>query len=114
MELPEESVLLRIFIGETDQYHHKPLYEALVLKARTMHLGGATVLRGPMGYGKSSRIHTAKILQLSMDMPVIVEIVDSKEKINAFLPVLDEMMDGGLATLERAQVIHYRHKQSGK
>ncbi len=112
MELPEESVLLRIFIGEKEQYHHKPLYEALVLKAREMHLGGATVLRGPMGYGKSSRIHTAKILQLSMDMPVVIEIVDSQEKIDAFRPVLDEMMDGGLVTLERAQVIHYRHKKT--
>ena len=110
MDLPEESVLLRIFIGEKDHFHHRPLYEALVLKAREMHLGGATVLRGPMGFGKSSRMHTVKILQLSMDLPVIIEIVDSEEKINAFLPVLDEMMDGGLVTLERAQVIHYRHK----
>jgi PII-like signaling protein len=110
MELPEESVLLRIFIGEQDHSHHKPLYEALVLKAREMHLGGATVLRGAMGFGKSSRVHTAKILRLSMDLPVVIEIVDSKEKIDAFLPALDEMMDGGLVTLERAQVIHYRHK----
>lgn len=112
MELPEESVLLRIFIGEQDHYHHKPLYEAIVLKAREMHLAGATVLRGPMGFGMSSRVHTAKILQLSMDLPIIVEIVDSQEKIDAFLPLLNEMMDGGLVTLERAQVIHYRHKQS--
>lgn len=111
MELPEESVLLRIFIGEKHQFHHKPLYEAIVLKARETHLGGATVLRGPMGYGKSSRMHTAKILQLSMDLPVIIEIVDSQEKIDAFLPLLDEMMDSGLVTMERAQVIHYRHKQ---
>lgn len=110
MELPEESVLLRVFIGEQDSFHHKPLYEAIVLKAREVHLGGATVLRGPMGYGKSSRMHTAKILQLSMDLPVVVEIVDSKGKIDAFLPFLEEMMDGGLVTMERAQVIHYLHK----
>lgn len=110
MELPEESVLLRIFIGEQDNFEHKPLYEAIVLKAREAHLGGATVLRGPMGYGKSSRMHTAKILQLSMDLPIVVEIVDSREKIEAFLPFLEEVMDGGLVTLERAQVIHYRHK----
>jgi uncharacterized protein len=112
MDLPEESVLLRIFIGEQDRHHHKPLYEALVLKAREMHLGGATVLRGPMGYGKSSRMHTAKILRLSMDLPVIVEIVDCQEKIDAFLLILDEMMDGGLVTMERAQVMHYRHKEA--
>jgi hypothetical protein len=111
MELPEESVLLRIFIGEQDRHHHKPLYEAIVMKAREMHLGGATVLRGPMGFGKSSRMHTAKILQLSMDLPIVIEIVDSQDKIDAFLPVLDEMMGGGLVTLERAQVIHYRHKK---
>jgi PII-like signaling protein len=114
MEIPEESVLLRIFIGENDKYHHQPLYEAIVLKAREMHLGGATVLRGPMGFGMSSRIHTSKILQLSMDMPTVVEIVDSQEKIDLFLPVLDGMMDGGLVTLERAQVIHYRHKKAAK
>src|SRR5476651_1851279 len=106
MELPEESVLLRIFIGEQDHYHHKPLYEALVLKAREMHLGGATVLRGPMGYGKSSRMHTAKILRLSMDLPLVIEIVDAEEKIQAFLPVLDKMMGGGLLTLEKVRVIN--------
>ncbi len=107
MELPEDALLLRIFIGESDRHGHKPLYEAIVLKAREMHLAGATVLRGPMGYGASSRIHTAKIIQLSMDLPFIVEIVDTEEKINGFLPVLDEMMDGGLVTLEKARVIHY-------
>ena len=108
MELPEDALLLRIFIGESDRHGHKPLYEAIVLKAREMHLAGATVLRGPMGYGASSRIHTAKIIQLSMDLPFIVEIVDTEEKINGFLPVLDEMMSGGLVTLEKARVIHYR------
>jgi uncharacterized protein len=110
MEVPEEAVLLRIFIGESDRWRHQPLYEALVLKAREMQLGGATVLRGPMGFGKSSRLHTANILRLSMDLPMVIEIVDSKEKIEAFLPVVDEMMGGGLVTMERAQVIRYRHQ----
>ena len=108
MQIPHEAVLLRIFIGESDRWHHQPLYEALVLKAREMHLAGATVLRGPMGFGKSSRMHTAKILRLSMDLPLVIEIVDSEEKINSFLPVLDEMMKGGLVTLEKARVIDYR------
>jgi uncharacterized protein len=108
MNLPHDAVLLRIFIGESDRWHHQPLYEALVLKARELHLAGATVLRGPMGFGKSSRMHTAKILRLSMDLPLVIEIVDSEEKINAFLPVLDEMMKGGLVTLEKARVIDYR------
>jgi PII-like signaling protein len=101
-------MLLRIFIGESDRWHHQPLYEAIVLKARELHLAGATVLRGPMGYGKSSRLHTAKILQLSMDLPLVIEIVDAEEKIQAFLPVLDEMMKGGLVTLEKVRVIDYR------
>jgi uncharacterized protein len=109
MELPRDSMLLRIFIGESDRWNHKPLYEAIVLKAREMHLGGATVLRGPMGFGKSSRMHTAKILRLSMDLPIVIEIVDSEEKIQAFLPALEEMMRGGMVTLERVQVIEYRH-----
>jgi uncharacterized protein len=108
MELPEDAILLRIFIGEGDCWHHRPLYEAIVLKAREMHLSGATVLRGPMGFGRSSRIHTAKILRLSMDLPLVIEIVDSEEKINAFLPVLDGMLNGGLVTLERVRVIYYR------
>jgi PII-like signaling protein len=109
MEVPRDSMLLRIFIGESDRWNHKPLYEAIVLRAREMHLGGATVLRGPMGFGKSSRMHTAKILRLSMDLPIVIEIVDSDEKINAFLPALEEMMSGGMVTLERVQVIDYRH-----
>jgi hypothetical protein len=108
MQIPHDAVLLRIFIGESDRWHHQPLYEALVLKAREMHLAGATVLRGPMGFGKSSRLHTAKILRLSMDLPLVIEIVDAEEKINTFLPVLDEMMKGGLVTLEKARVIDYR------
>jgi hypothetical protein len=108
MHLPHEAMLLRVFIGESDRWKHAPLYEAIVLKAREVHLAGATVLRGPMGYGKSSRLHTAKILRLSMDLPLVIEIVDTEEKIQAFLPVLDEMMKGGLVTLERVRVIDYR------
>ena len=101
-------MLLRIFIGESDRWHHRPLYEAIVLKARELHLAGATVLRGPMGFGKSSVLHTAKILRLSMDLPLVIEIVDSEEKIQGFLPVLDQMMKGGLVTLEKVRVIDYR------
>jgi PII-like signaling protein len=108
MELPQDSVLLRIFIGESDRHGHAPLYEAIVLKARELHLAGATVLRGAMGYGKSSRMHTTKILSLSDDLPLVIEIVDSEEKINAFLPVLDGMMGSGLITLEKARVLYYR------
>ena len=108
MQIPHEAVLLRIFIGESDRWQHRPLYEAIVLKARELHLAGATVLRGPMGFGKSSRLHTAKILRLSMDLPLVIEIVDSEEKIQAFLPILDQMMGGGLVTLEKVRVIEYR------
>lgn len=108
MHLPREAVLLRIFLGESDRWHHQPLYEAIVLKAREQHLAGATVLRGPMGFGKSSRLHTAKILRLSMDLPLVIEIVDTEEKIRAFLPVLDQMLPSGLVTLEKVQVIQYR------
>ena len=108
MQIPHEALLLRIFIGESDRWEHKPLYEAIVLKAREMHLAGATVLRGPMGFGKSSRLHTAKILRLSMDLPLVIELVDSEEKIQSFLPVLDRMMGGGLLTLEKVKVVEYR------
>src|SRR2546422_805910 len=108
MHLPQDATLLRIFIGETDRWEHQPLYEAIVMKARESHLAGATVLRGLMGFGKSSRVHTAKILRLSMDLPLIVEIVDTEDKLNAFLPVLDDMMKGGLVTLEKVRVIDYR------
>jgi uncharacterized protein len=107
MQIPEQSVLLRIFIGEDDRADGRPLYEAIVLKAREMHLAGATVLRGGLGYGQSSRLHTAKILRLSEDLPLVVEIVDSEEKINAFLPVLESIMSSGLVTLEKVQVLHY-------
>jgi PII-like signaling protein len=108
MQIPHEAVLLRIFIGESDRWEHKPLYEAIVLKARELHLAVATVLRGPMGFGKSSRLHTAKILRLSMDLPLVIEMVDSEERINAFLPELDKMIGGGLVTVEQVRVIEYR------
>ena len=109
MQLSVDSMLLRIFIGENDRFEHKALYEAIVLKAREMHLAGATVIRGPMGFGANSRIHTAKILELSSDLPVVIEIVDTEEKLNAFLPEIDRMLDSGLVTLEKVKVIHYRH-----
>lgn len=108
MNIPPDAALLRIFIGESDRWEHKPLYEAIVLKAREMHLAGATVLRGAMGFGKSSRLHTAKILRLSFDLPLVIEIVDSEEKINGFLPVISDMIRGGLVTLEKVRVIQYR------
>src|SRR5512142_716634 len=108
MHLPNDALLLRVFIGESDRWKHQPLYEAIVMKARESHLAGATVLRGLMGFGKSSRVHTAKILRLSMDLPLIIEVVDTEEKLNAFLPILDEMMKGGLVTLEKVRVIDYR------
>jgi uncharacterized protein len=107
MQIPKQAVLLRIFIGENDRSHGKPLYEAIVLKAREQHLAGATVLRGPMGFGASSRLHTTKILRLSEDLPLVIEIVDSEEKINAFLPMLDGMMTSGLITMEKVQVLQY-------
>jgi PII-like signaling protein len=112
MEVPTDAMQLRIYIGENDRWHHQPLYEAIVMKAREMHLAGATVLRGPMGYGATSRLHTAKILRLSMDLPLVIEIVDSEEKLNSLLPALDEMVDSGLVTMERVKVIHYRHKKT--
>jgi PII-like signaling protein len=108
MQIPREAVVLHIIIGESDRHQHHPLYEAIVLKARESHLAGATVLRGAMGFGKSSRLHTAKILRLSMDLPIVIEIVDSEEKIRAFLPTLDGMLGGGLVTMEKVQVIDYR------
>ena len=110
MHLPEDAVLLRIFVGESDRHGHQPLYETIVLKAREMQMAGATVLRGPMGFGKSSHLHTAKILRLSMDLPIVIEIVDSEEKVNAFLPVIDKIMGDGLVNLEKAKVIRYQHQ----
>ena len=113
MQIPHDAVLLRIFIGENDRWEHQPLYEAIVLKAREMHLGGATVLRGPMGFGHSSRLHTTKILRLSEDLPLLIEIVDSEEKINGFLPALDSMMGSGLITMEKVRVLQYGAPASG-
>ncbi len=111
MKLPEEAELLRIFIGESDRYNGKPLYEAIVEEARRQCLGGATVFRGLLGYGAHSRMHTAKLLRLSEDLPIVIEIVDSTEKIEAFLPDLDNMMEEGLVTVERARVLVYRPKK---
>ena len=108
MKIPEEGHLLRVFIGESDRWHSKPLYEAIVLKARELHLAGATVLRGPMGFGASSRLHTAKVLRLSEDLPVVIEIVDAKEKIDELLTHIDEMIREGLVTIEPVRVIKYR------
>lgn len=108
MKIPEDGCLLRIFIGESDRWQGKPLYEALVVKASELHLAGATVLRGPMGFGAKSRMHTAKILRLSEDLPIVIEIVDSREKIEAFLPRVDEMVQEGLVTIEDVRVIKYR------
>jgi uncharacterized protein len=107
MALPEDSLLLRIFLGESDRLGHQPLYEAIVMKARAAGLAGATLTRGSMGFGASSQLHTAKIMRLSDDLPVIIEIVDAEEKINAFLPQLKEIMGGGLVTLEKIRVIHH-------
>jgi uncharacterized protein len=109
MRLPEEAELLRIFIGESDHYQGRPLYEVIVLEARRRGMAGATVLRGVMGFGADSRMHTAKILRLSEDLPIVVEIVDKPERIADFLPELDKMIEEGLITLERARVIAYRH-----
>ena len=107
MALPRDAMLLRVFIGEDAKFHRRPLYQAIVLKAREVHLAGATVLRGPMGFGQSTRLHTTKILRLSENLPLVIEIVDTEDKIKAFLPILDSMMPGGLVTLEKVQVLLY-------
>jgi uncharacterized protein len=109
MKLPEEGMLLRIFVGETDQFKGRALYEQIVLKARELNLAGATVLRGIMGFGADSRMHTAKLLRLSEDLPVVIEIVDTEDKLNTLLPFLDEVVTEGLITLEKVRVIKYRH-----
>src|SRR5258707_14941768 len=108
MKIPEDGYLLRVFVGESDRDGHHPLYESIVMKAREAGLAGATVMRGVMGFGKHSILHTAKILRLSEDLPMVVEIVDSLEKIESFLPVLDELITDGLVTLEKVKVLHYR------
>ncbi len=114
MDIPHDATLLRIFIGESDRWEGRPLYEAIVLKARENHLAGATVLRGAMGFGKSSRLHTAKILRLSADLPLVIEIIDDEAKIAEFLPTLDGMIGGGLVTMEKVRVLHYRGDDAGK
>jgi PII-like signaling protein len=107
MTMPEEAILLRVFVGESDRAGGRPLYEAIVLKAREEHLAGATVLRGLMGFGRSSHLHTSKVLRLSADLPIVIEIADVEAKIQAFLPWLESVVTGGLITLERARVIRY-------
>lgn len=114
MRLPREGQLLRIFIGESDRWGGLPLYEAIVQEARKKGLAGATVFRGSEGFGAHSRIHTSRILRLSEDLPILVEIVDSEEKVQAFLPVLDEMVTEGLVTVEKATVIFYRAGEAPK
>jgi PII-like signaling protein len=113
-QVPRDAVLLRIFFGEDDRHGNLPLHEAIVLKAREMQLAGATVLRGHIGFGHSSRIHTTKILRLSQDLPIVVEIVDSTDKVDAFLPALDGMMGSGLVTLEKVQVLQYGSKSGDR
>ena len=116
MELKGEAKLIRIFVGESDHLHHIPVYEKIVQEARKLHLAGATVFKGIMGYGKTSRIHTAKILRLSEDMPIVIEIVDEEEKIQKFLPVLHDLFEeadsGGLITMEKADIIKYTGRSS--
>ncbi|MDD5247309.1 MAG: DUF190 domain-containing protein [Candidatus Omnitrophica bacterium] len=109
MKLPEEGMLLRVFVGETDRYKDKALYEQIVIKARELNLAGATVIRGIMGFGADSRMHSAKLLRLSEDLPVVIELVDTEEKLNTLLPFLDEAVQEGLITLEKVRVIKYRH-----
>ena len=110
MTLPEDGMLLRVFIGESDKWEGRPLYEAIVLKAREEGLAGATVLRGLMGYGAHSRLHTAKVLRLSEDLPIVVEIVDVESKLQAFLPWLEQVVSEGMVTLEKARVLRYRSR----
>ena len=112
MQISEDAILLRIFIGESERYEHRPLYEAIVLKAREMHLAGATVLRGPMGFGHAAHLHTAKILRLSDDLPLVIEIVDTEDRIRAFVDEVEPMVESGLITLEKATVIRYGRRKS--
>ena len=107
MAVEHNALLLRIFLGESDRYEHRPLYEAIVLKARELQIAGATVLRGPMGFGHSSRLHTAKILRLSDDLPIVIEMVDAEDKIQTMITALEPMIGSGLVTLERVQVLRY-------
>jgi PII-like signaling protein len=107
MNLPRDAMLLRVFIGENAKFNHRPLYEAIVFKARAAHLAGATVLRGPMGFGHSTRLHSTKILDVRENLPLVIEIVDTEDNIKSFLPILDSMMSSGLVTLEKVQVLQY-------
>ncbi|MBN1759021.1 MAG: DUF190 domain-containing protein [Chitinispirillaceae bacterium] len=109
MKLPEEAVLLRIFIGEKDKFHGQPLYERIVMKARELHLAGATVIRGILGFGADSRLHSSKLLELSQDLPIIIEIVDDQENIDKLLPFIDEQVIEGMVTMEKVKVLRYRH-----
>lgn len=111
MQLPEDAMLLRIFLGESNRWRGQPLYEALVLRARELHLAGATVLRGSLGFGATSRLHTAKLLRLSGDLPIVVEIVDTEEKVQSFLDACEGMIADGLVTLERVRVLHYQARE---
>ncbi|HWP92628.1 MAG TPA: DUF190 domain-containing protein [Thermodesulfobacteriota bacterium] len=113
MNLPEEGLLLRIFIGETDSHKGRALYEEIVLKARELNLAGATVIRGIMGFGANSRIHTAKLLRLSEDLPIVIELVDTEENLNRILPFLNETVREGLVTMEKVKIIKYRHADRG-
>lgn len=114
MKLPEEGMLLRIFVGENDTFQGKAMYEQIVLKARQLNMSGATVLRGMMGFGANSRMHTAKLLRLSEDLPVVIEIVDTEERINTLFPFLDEVVKEGLITLEKVRIIKYRYSERNK
>lgn len=113
MDVPHEAVLLRIFTSTADRCGLEPLYLAIVARARAQHLAGATVLRGPLGFGRSAQVHESHLWPPAQDLPVVIEIVDSEEKITGFLPVLDEMMESGLVTIERAQVLQYGRRRTG-
>ncbi len=114
MNLPEDGVLLRIFIGESDRYGRKPLHEAIVNKAKELDLAGATVTRGIMGFGAASRVHTASLLRMSEDLPLIVEIVDSEPYIQRLLPFLDQVIEDGMVTLEKVRILHYHARRENR
>ncbi|MBI5493088.1 MAG: DUF190 domain-containing protein [Deltaproteobacteria bacterium] len=114
MKLPSESELLRVFIGESDKRGGRPLYQVIVEEARRRGMAGATVLRGTLGFGVHSRIHTSKVLRLSEDLPMVIEIVDTPERIEAFLPDLDKLVEEGMITIEKVRVLAYRHGEKGK
>lgn len=114
MNLPENGVLLRIFIGESDRYGHKPLYEAIVNKAKELDLAGATVTRGIMGFGAASRVHTRKLLRMSGDLPLVIEIVDSEAYIQRLLPFLDDVVEEGMVTMENVRIVHYHAKRENR